>query len=159
MLLRLSSNSLLLFKSSPANNRLGINILLWTAPQICCDSKDFVGTFPYKWSRLSLRCSIHLNTANYSPCTVTLQMTAEPPNSKLAFYCLWIIICSRASCIHTKCAVSKRGIKTWRVGESGWGAFKPDRYVIRADLSPEVTLIWMHGLKTFAYVLEDLGKW
>lgn len=36
----------------------------------------------------ALRRTIHLNTANYSPCTMTLQMPAESPNSKLAFYCL-----------------------------------------------------------------------
>lgn len=113
LLLRHSSNSLLPFKSS----RLTIGL----ASIFCCGQRlRFVATprilqahfHASEAGRLSLRRTIHLNTANYSPCTVTLQMTAESPNSKLAFYCLWIIICSRASCIHGKCGVSKQGIKT-----------------------------------------------
>jgi len=85
------------------------SILLWTAVPICCVFKVSAGTFPYKWSWLNLHCTIHLNRGDYLPCTVTLQMTAEPPNSKLAFYCHWIIISLPASesCIHTKCTVSR----------------------------------------------------
>lgn len=104
------SDSPLLREASRANAHSCINILQWTVVQICCDSKVFAGTFPYEWSRLNLHRTIHLNRADYLPCTVTLQMTAEPPKSKLAFYCHWIIICSlpaSESCIHTKCTVSK----------------------------------------------------
>lgn len=150
----LSSNSLLSFESSQANIHSCINFLQRTVVQICCDSKVFPGTFPYKWSRLNLHCTIHLNSADYLPCTVTLQMTAQPPNAKLAFYCHWIIICSSGSCIHTKCAVSK---ERKREGESEnvrmcvcvcWGdlcvnvsLIEPDRYVIRADLNGQCWLI------------------
>lgn len=67
------------------------------------------GAFPHKCSGSSLPRTIHLNGVDYVPCTVTLQTTAEPPNSKLAFYWHWIIICSlpaSQSCIHSKCGVS-----------------------------------------------------
>ena len=103
----LSSNSPLCLESSQANTRACISAPQRTVVQICCNSKVFTGTFPYEWSRSNLRRTIHLNTAACSPCTVTFQMTAEPPKPKLAFYCHWIIICSSESCTHTKCAVSK----------------------------------------------------
>lgn len=79
----------LLSESSGANTHSGGGILQRMEPQICYDSKVLKGEFPYKWSaEVNLQRAIHLNTAGCLPCTVTLQMPAEPSQPQIGFLLL-----------------------------------------------------------------------
>lgn len=145
MLGRLSSNSRLSFESHNGKHSLSHQ---YSAADSGSDLLRLQGFLQAHFHTSGTGSTFAAPSISIEPtiCLVLwpLQMTAEPPNSKLAFYCHWIIICSGESRIHTKCGVSKEGKRVGEgesacvcvLGEGGVCVclIEPDRYVIRADL-------------------------